>query len=165
MKIIQNFTPVNFTPGRKGIYPPDTIVIHVTEGSFASARAWFRDPAAQVSAHYGVSRKGEIEQWVDEANTAWCNGRVNMPTAAIVKERLKSNPNNWTVSIENEGTGKEELTDLQRNSLLFLTKDIATRRKIPLTRRHIIRHQEIYSLKTCPGVISVDRLVRELNCP
>lgn len=165
MKISSELLTINFSKGRKGIYPPDVITIHVTEGKASSVRSWFKNPDASVSSHYMVQRDGAIVQFVREEDTAWCNGRVNAPTAAIVKERLKTNPNHWTVSIENEGTGKEELSDLQRNSLLFLIKDIATRRDIPINRRHILRHQEIFSLKTCPGVISVDRLVREANCP
>lgn len=165
MKISSELLTINFSKGRKGIYPPDVITIHVTEGKAASVRSWFKNPTSSVSSHYMIQRDGAIVQFVREEDTAWCNGRIHMPTAAIVKERLPSNPNRWTISIENEGTGKEELSDLQRNSLLFLIKDITTRRTIPLTRRHIIRHQEIYSVKSCPGVISVDRIVRELNCP
>lgn len=165
MKISSELLTINFSKGRKGVFPVDTIVIHVTEGSAAAVRSWFRNPTASVSSHYMVQRDGAIVQFVREEDTAWCNGRVDHPTAEIVKERLPTNPNRWTVSIENEGTGKEDLTDLQRNSLLFLIKDIAVRRNIPLNRRHILRHQEIFKPKTCPGVISVDRLVRELNCP
>lgn len=169
MKISSELLTVNFARGRKGAYPPDCITIHVTQGSASAVRSWFNNPQAQVSSHYMVTRKGDIVQFVREEDTAWTNGRVDHPTAPIVLERITTNPNNWTVSIECEGTGKEELTDPQRGSVLFLIKDIAARRRIPLSRRHIIRHQEIYSLKTCPGVISVDRLVKEANgipvCP
>lgn len=165
MKISSELLTLNFSKGRKGAYPVDTVVIHVTEGKAASVRSWFKNPDAKVSSHYMVQRDEAIVQFVREEDTAWANGRVHLPTAKIVQERLGSNPNHWTISIECEGTGKEELSDLQRNSLLFLIRDITTRRDIQVNRRHIIRHQEIYALKTCPGVISVDRLVREANCP
>ena len=169
MRISSELLKINFSRGRKGAYPVNCVVIHVTEGSAASVRSWFNNPAAKVSAHYMVQRDGAIVNFVREDDTAWANGRVDKPTAKLVRERITTNPNDWTISIECEGTGKEELTDPQRGSLLFLIKDICERKRIPLSRRHIIRHQEIYSLKTCPGIISVDRIVKQANgipvCP
>lgn len=169
MIISSELLKINFTKGRKGVYPPDCVTIHVTQGSAASVRAWFNNPAAKVSSHYLVTRKGDIVNFVKEEDTAWCNGRVDRPTAALVVQRISTNPNDWTISIEHEGSGLEELTDPQRGSSLMLIKDICARRGIPMDRRHIVRHQEIYRLKSCPGVISVDRLVKEANgipvCP
>jgi N-acetyl-anhydromuramyl-L-alanine amidase AmpD len=49
----------------------DSIVIHTTEGSYASAVATFKNPANQVSAHYIVDTNGAITQMVDLANRAW----------------------------------------------------------------------------------------------
>lgn len=166
MIIIKDFLTVNYQKGRKGAFPPDCIVIHVTEGGAASVRAWFKNPAAQVSSHYMVTRSGEIVQFVREEDTAWCNGRVNKPTAQVVKDRVGSNPNWWTISIEHEGTGRHDLTDAQRASSLWLMRDIQKRyHRITFDRQHILAHREIFSLKTCPGAIDVDRLVRELNQP
>jgi N-acetyl-anhydromuramyl-L-alanine amidase AmpD len=139
-------------------------VIHVTEGDERSVRAWFHDPAANVSAHYMVTKAGEVVHFVHEYDTAWANGRVDHPTAKMVLERAPSNPNNWTISIEHEGNGKEELTTPQRAASLALIRDIQTRHHLILSdRRHIVGHHEIYSLKPCPGAISVDRIVNELN--
>lgn len=166
MNLIEAILPVNFQKGRKGTYSPDCIVIHVTEGDYRSVISWFRNPAANVSAHYMVTRTGDVYHFVHEYDTAWANGRVDHPTAELVLERPGSNPNNWTISIENEGNGKEELTTTQRASLLELIKDIQKRHPLILSdRRHIVGHHEIYSLKTCPGAISVDRIVREVNTP
>ncbi len=165
MNIVKDFVPsTNYSKGRKGAYPPDTIVIHVTEGNAASVRAWFKNPASSVSAHYMVQKDGLVIQFVREEDTAWANGRVDHPTAALVLERIGTNPNAWTISIENEGSGQEELTIPQRQSLLFLIRDIQKRHHhITNDREHIVGHHEIYSLKTCPGAISVDRIVRELS--
>ena len=162
IKVTPELISVNYTPGREGAYPVDAIVIHVTQGSAASVRSWFNDPSANASTHYMVTRAGGIVQFVREQDKAWGNGRKNRPTSALVLERINTNPNDWTISIEHEGTGKEELTDIQRIASVWLIRDIARRNpRIGLNRRQILRHQEIFSLKTCPGKISVDRLVQE----
>lgn len=166
MNIIKDFITVNYQKGRKGAFSVDRIVVHVTQGSAASVRAWFKNPAAQASTHYMVTRVGEIVQFVREEDTAWGNGRVDHPTAQVVKDRVGSNPNWWTISIEHEGTGRFDLTDAQRKASLWLMRDIKKRHhRITFDRQHILRHHEIFSLKTCPGAIDVDRLVRELNQP
>jgi N-acetylmuramoyl-L-alanine amidase len=153
---------VNRTKGRGG-QKVDAIVMHVSEGSMVGMRSWFNDPASEVSAHYGISRKGEIEQYVDEADTAWSNGRVLRPTAALVLARPGSNPNRWTVSIEHEGTGKDDLTSEQRAASAWLVADIAKRHGIPLDRKHVIRHHEIYAGKTCPGAVNVEKVLVVAN--
>lgn len=164
MNVIQDLLPINFSKGRKGAYPVDAIVIHVTEGGAESVRAWFKNPAAQVSSHYLTTKKGLVYQFVRETDTAWANGRVAHPTAELVLARPSANPNGWTISIENEGTGLEELTTPQRKILMWLIRDIQSRnRRITSDRRHILRHNEIYALKSCPGRISVDRIVADLN--
>jgi N-acetylmuramoyl-L-alanine amidase len=166
MKIIPDFLTINYSKGRKGAYRPDAIVIHVTEGNAESVRGWFNNPNAEVSSHYLTTKKGLIYQFVREDDTAWANGRVAHPTAELVLNRPSSNPNWWTISIENEGSGHEELTTPQRKALMWLIRDIQSRHhRITSDRRHILRHNEIYSLKSCPGVISVDRIVKELNEP
>ena len=169
MRISSELLKVNFRRGRRGAYPVDAVVIHVTEGLAASVRSWFNNPKSGVSSHYMVTRKGDIVNFVREEDTAFCNGRVDRPTASLVRQRMTTNPNDWTVSIECEGTGRQELTDPQRGSVLMLIKDICSRRRIPIDRTHVLRHQEIFSRKTCPGIISVDRLVKEANgipvCP
>jgi N-acetylmuramoyl-L-alanine amidase len=159
MKLESRFLSTNFRKGRRAT--PDTIVIHVTEGTAASVIEWFNDPAAEVSAHYMVEKDGTIVAFVHEDDEAWAQGRVDHPTAAVVRERPTVNPNAYCISIEHEGDGTHELTDAQRASSILLIRDIAARYNIPIDRRHVIGHHEIYAPKTCPGAISVDRLVHE----
>ena len=73
----------NYTVGRP--YPPlNTIIIHDTEGSYASAISWFQNPASQVSAHYVIrSVDGQITQMVRDANTAWHAGNWDYNVRAI----------------------------------------------------------------------------------
>lgn len=157
--IAKRLLTLNHSRGRKG-HVPDMITIHVTEGNAQSVRSWFNAPVANVSAHYMVCVDGSIEQFVDEDDTAWVNGRIDHPTAALVLERPGVNPNLFTIGIEHEGTGKQPLTALQREASVSLIRDIAIRRCIPITRRHVVGHREIFSLKSCPGAIDVDELVR-----
>jgi hypothetical protein len=139
----------------------DQITIHVTEGTAASARNWFNDSTADVSAHYLVSVLGAIDQFVDEEDTAQHNGRVDNPTAPLVLERPGINPNAWSIGIEHEGVGTHELSPAQRAASTWLISDIVKRRPaIKLDRRHIVGHHEVFSKKTCPGAINVDALVR-----
>jgi N-acetylmuramoyl-L-alanine amidase CwlA len=159
MKLEVRFLAINFRKGRR--MPADTIVIHVTEGSASSVIEWFNDPKAEVSAHYMVQKDGTIVAFVHEEDEAWAQGRIDNPTAAVVRDRPTANPNAYCIAIEHEGDGTHELTDPQRASSLTLIREICARWKIPIDRRHIIGHHEIYSKKTCPGAIDVDRLVHD----
>lgn len=103
------------------------IVIHVTDGSFAGALSWLKNPAAKVSAHYLVrSSDGKIVQLVSEVNTAW-HVRCWNP---------------YTIGIEHEGftsTG-EDLTEELYAASAKLVADIASRRNIPIDNEHVIGH-------------------------
>jgi N-acetylmuramoyl-L-alanine amidase CwlA len=137
----------------------DQITIHVTEGSAASVRNWFNNPAAEVSAHYMVTKAGEIDQFVDEDDTAFHNGRIHAPTAPLVLERPNVNPNAYSIGIEHEGDGKSDLTPAQRAASAALIADISVRRKIPIDQRHVVGHGQVYAKKSCPGKIDVHALL------
>lgn len=165
LKVTRRPCSDNFHKGRIGKdgkrWTPDAITIHVTEGTAASARSWFNTKTADVSSHYLVAKNGDRDQFVDEDDTALTNGVVDRPEAALVLARPGVNPNLWTISIEHEGRGNEDLTSDQLASSAELIADIVRRRPvIQLNRRHIIPHREIRKSKTCPGKIDVDRLIR-----
>lgn len=159
MQIEQQLLSVNFRHGRRAAV--DRIVIHVTEGDADSVVSWFNNPKAEVSAHYMVRKDGVIVQFVREEDEAWAEGRIDEPTAKVVLARPNVNPNSYCISIEHEGTGREDLTGAQRAASIALVRDIAMRYKIPLDRDHVLRHHEIYALKSCPGAINVDTLVAD----
>lgn len=144
----------------------DMIVVHVTEGSAPSVREWFNDPAAQVTAHYLVPIASGVEWFVDEDDTAYHAGQLVTPSSALVRERYAAGgytPNSYGIGIEHEGDGQHELTNGQRSRSVALIADICSRRKIPADRVHILGHHEIKASKTCPGAISVDRLVADVR--
>lgn len=143
----------NFTSGRK-IYKPEAVVIHIMEGSLAGTDSWFKSPASNVSAHYGIGKTGEVHQYVKETDTAWHAGRVNNPSWQLIKPGGNGhfiNPNYYTIGIEHEGNESSDWTEDMYNSSSEMIKSICSRWNIPIDRNHIIGHHEIYSLKTCPG--------------
>lgn len=87
--------PNNFTEG--GQESVRGVVVHVMDGSLAGTDAWFRNPTAKASSHFGTGRKGELYQWVDTDDRAWAQAAGNRT---------------W-LSVENEGQGGDALTDAQ----------------------------------------------------
>lgn len=109
-----------------------TIVIHTTDGSYSGTLSWFRNPAAQASAHYVVrSSDGEITQMVREKDEAWHagNGAVNNASVGIEHEAFTSNCS-W-------------YSDAMYRSSAQLVAYLATKYLIPVDRTHIIGHNEV----------------------
>jgi hypothetical protein len=118
----------NYRAGRSQTI--STIVIHVTQGSYAGTISWFKDPAAQVSAHYVIrSSDGQVTQMVAEKDTAWHVGSENGYTIGIEHEGFVDDPS-W-------------FTDAMYRSSAALTSNIADRRGIPKDRAHIKGHVEM----------------------
>lgn len=149
----------NFRKGRVGNPRIDMVVIHVIEGTLASADAWFNNPESGVSAHYGIGKSREVHQYVREEDTAYHAGRVQHATSALVLQR-GTNPNSFSVGIEHEGTADSIWPDTLYEDSAQLVAAIARRHGIPLDRTHIVGHHEIYAPKSCPGKGDVDRIVR-----
>lgn len=152
--------------GRK--YVPFVIVNHISAGSASSVDSWFTSAGNTVSsAHFLVTRTGEIHQYVRIEDMAWSNGldvatNLRAATAAVVYEQ-KVNPNLYTVSIEHEGyegNGLDgQLTDPQFEASVWLHFYIQKYIKqtygtdFPLDREHVIGHCEINCISKphCPG--------------
>jgi hypothetical protein len=151
----------NFRKGRHG-FEPRAIVIHIIVGSLESAGLTFRDPRSGVSAHYGVGKSGRVHQFVEEGDTAFHAGTVVEPTWRLIDPNV--NPNLYTVGIEHEGQPQDIWPAEQYGASAALVREIAGRWQIALDRDHIIMHREIRASKTCPGVVDMDRLIREAAC-
>lgn len=167
MKIIKKSTPNKM--GRQG-WKPDMIVSHITEGSYSGAVSWLMNPTSQASAHFVVSKKGEITQLVDIREAAWINGtstdesknnHYSKSTLKLVRDR-KTNANYYTIGIEHEGfsnQGQGRLTPEQFRATVWLHKYILAEVKriygidIPLDREHIVGHYQIDPIRkpNCPG--------------
>ena len=121
--------PENFTVGRSGS-GVGAVVIHATEGSYAGAISWFRDPRAGLSAHYVIrASDGEIAQLVAEADTAFHARGFNRSAIGIEHE---FDPDH--------GIG---YTDALYRSSASLVCAITRRYGIPADRAHIRGHSEL----------------------
>ncbi len=139
-------------------YHPEAIVIHIAEGSFSAIGNWFRNPVSQVSAHYGVGKNGEIDQYVAESEMAWHAGNVYRPTWHLLKAGV--NPNLYTIGIEHAGYANDSWTDAMYQASANLVRQISQKYGIPLDRDHIIGHREIYARKSCPGYqVDLNKLI------
>lgn len=170
VKRFNQCAPTNWKHGRtwvsNGRGTVDCMTVHVTEGSASSVRAWFAESRESgTSAHYMVTLDGVVESFVGEDDTAYHAGQLNAPSNTLVQLRYANGgytPNGYAIGIEHEGDGEHELTGAQRKASVLLMWDIHDRRGVPIDRSHIFGHHEVKASKTCPGKISVDRLVAEL---
>ena len=107
------------------------VVVHVTESSFASTVAWFRNPRSGVSAHYVVGRDGQIVQMVPDDEIAWHAG------------------NHWynahSIGVEDEGIVEVPgtFTDVEYRASASLVAGLLRRYRIPADRRHVIGHNQV----------------------
>jgi N-acetyl-anhydromuramyl-L-alanine amidase AmpD len=167
VNIIQKSSPNKMS--RNG-WKPDIIVCHITEGSYAGAVSWLCNTASKASAHFVVSKNGEVTQLVPLNMAAWANGTSTDASSSVYYGKAKSsivrsrktNANYYTVSIEHEGVYSQThgaLTDKQLSATIELIKYIRSEVKriygidIPIDRQHIIGHYEIAPVTKphCPG--------------
>ncbi|MEU2061536.1 N-acetylmuramoyl-L-alanine amidase [Streptomyces sp. NPDC013455] len=124
--------PANYRRAdRPADYRLDRVVVHVTQGGYASAVKAFQDPAHGAAAHYIVRRDGRITQLIRELDVAFHAGN------RAYNER--------SVGIEHEGFVEEpgSFTDAMYASSARLTAAICRRYGIPADRDHVIGHVEV----------------------
>lgn len=120
-------------------HPIRYVVIHVTQGSYASAINWFQNPNSNVSAHYVIrSSDGDITQMVREKDIGWHAGNRTY--------------NEQSIGIEHEGyvSNCTWFTDIMYRTSAYLVRHITARYGIPRDREHIIGHNEV------PGATHTD---------
>ncbi|RPF36459.1 N-acetylmuramoyl-L-alanine amidase [Streptomyces sp. TLI_185] len=112
-------------------YSIDRVIIHVTQGGFASAVKAFQDPDHKAAAHYIVRQDGHITQMIRELDVAFHAGNREY--------------NERSVGIEHEGfvERRSSFTDAMYASSARLTAGICKRYGIPVDREHIIGHVEV----------------------
>ncbi|MFJ9868789.1 N-acetylmuramoyl-L-alanine amidase [Streptomyces sp. NPDC101165] len=112
-------------------YRIDRVVIHVTQGGYASAVKVFQDPAHGAAAHYIVRKDGRITQLIRELDVAFHAGNREY--------------NERSVGIEHEGFVEDpsSFTDAMYAASARLTAAICGRYGIPVDREHVIGHVEV----------------------
>jgi hypothetical protein len=108
----------------------DDIVIHDTEGRFIGSVRALQNARREASAHFVVSRRGQVVQLVPVTDVAWHAG------------------NGWwnlhSIGIEHEGwANRHGYTEAEYRASAELVAYLAHRWGIPLDRRHIIGHAEV----------------------
>lgn len=115
--------PKNYLPGRRKNSQISAIVIHYTASmGIEGTISWFKNPIAQVSAHYVIGRDGRVVQMVRDEDTAYHAGRSELAGVA--------NVNYFSIGIELVGTGDSGFTDRQLASLYSLVEVLVSRYKI-----------------------------------
>lgn len=141
MKIIQDLTDVNYTPGNSG---REYIVLHYTGNETDTAKAnatWFRNVNRGASAHYFVDQTS-IYQVVSDQNTAWAVGR-NYGANNLFGQCTNGN----SLSIEMCST-RGRIADETLRHTTELTRTLMKKYGIPVDR--VVRHWDVCS-KECPG--------------
>ncbi|WP_078876209.1 N-acetylmuramoyl-L-alanine amidase [Streptomyces sp. 769] len=125
-------SPANYRQAnRPDDYTVDRVVIHVVQGSFATALKVFRDPFHEASAHYVVRGDGHIAQTVRELDVAFHAGNRGY--------------NERSVGIEHAGfvDRPESFTPDMYAASARLTAGICRRYDFPADREHVVGHIEV----------------------
>jgi N-acetyl-anhydromuramyl-L-alanine amidase AmpD len=120
----------NMTQSNRTARTIDAIVIHSTEGRFVGSVRYLQRRRTRGSAHFVVSRLGQVVQLVPVTDVAWHSG------------------NGWwnlhAIGIEHEGwVNRNGFTEAEYRASAQLVAYLAHRWGIPLDRRHIIGHNEV----------------------
>ncbi|MCZ7416389.1 MULTISPECIES: N-acetylmuramoyl-L-alanine amidase [unclassified Streptomyces] len=110
----------------------DRVVIHVIQGSYATALRVFQDAGHGAATHYVVrTSDGRVAQMVRELDVAYHAGNRSY--------------NERSVGIEHEGfvDRPEDFTDGMYRASARLTADICDRYSLPKDREHIVGHNEV----------------------
>jgi MYXO-CTERM domain-containing protein len=130
--------PSNYTAN--GMISYDYVVVHTMQGYYGGSQSWFKNPAANVSAHFVMrASDGEVTQMVKLKDRAWHVG----------------NSNPYSIGIEHEGFIDEPAwyTWETYMSSAMLTRWTADELDIPRDRNHIVGHVELPNqTHTDPGI-------------
>lgn len=136
----------NYTKGRSR-RKIEMIAIHHMAGVLTAKQcgAIFQKAGRGGSSHYGIGKDGEVGQYVDETNTAWCNSNWD------------SNCKSVTIETSNcEVGGDWKVSDTVLNKLIKLVADIAKRNGLGrlVKGKNVVWHS-MYANTNCPRKIFV----------
>ncbi|HLU65064.1 MAG TPA: peptidoglycan recognition family protein, partial [Kofleriaceae bacterium] len=120
----------NYQNASRGAGQINYVIIHTVQGSYSGAISWFKNSAANVSAHYVTrSSDGQITQMVDDADIAWHDACFNSETIGIEHEGYVQDPDAW-------------YTEAMYMESAKLTAWLCDQYGIPKDRAHIMGHGE-----------------------
>jgi N-acetyl-anhydromuramyl-L-alanine amidase AmpD len=130
LRVLVRHTP-NETRTNRTARTIDAIVIHDTEGRFIGSVRALQNARREASAHFVVSRRGQVVQLVPVPDVAWHAGNRAW--------------NLHSIGIEHEGWANRRgsYTEAEYRASAQLVAYLAHRWGIPLDRRHIVGHDEV----------------------
>jgi N-acetyl-anhydromuramyl-L-alanine amidase AmpD len=129
LRVLIKHTP-NKTDSNRTARTINGIVIHDTEGRFIGSIRALQNPRVDGSAHFVVSRRGQIVQLVPVTDVAWHSGN--------------SYWNLHSIGIEHEGwAGRRAYTEAEYRASAQLVAYLAHRWTVPIDRKHIIGHYQV----------------------
>lgn len=129
LRVLIKQTP-NKTESNRTRATINAIVIHDTEGRFIGSVRFLQRARTHGSAHFVVSRRGQIVQLVPVTDVAWHSG--------------SSWWNLHSIGIEHEGwVGRRGYTEPEYRASAQLVAYLAHRWSVPIDREHIIGHDEV----------------------
>lgn len=157
------------TPNRQigQLYNPLGWVLHGTLGSYKGAISWLttpaekRNPISYSSAHFVISKKGEVTQLAEINDITWHAGLVSNPTYRArlylprkigipkiipIPNSQYENPNKYFVGVEFELYEEEELTPQQITTFVNLVKQYSHIPKLFLCHKEITDYKFDFSL-------------------
>lgn len=141
----------NYTEGRD-VAVSEIVIHHAATTDFDGIGRTFQNPNRAASAHYGVGQNQNVDQYVQEGDTAWHAG--NWPH------------NQKSIGIENvnaTGAPNWDVAQSTFDTLVELVRDIATRHNLlPLVvGKNLFGHKDVSSLGTaCP--VTLEGRLQEL---
>ena len=137
--------PNNFTIGRNG-RTIKRLIVHSTQGTLQATANHFNNPKAKVSAHYGIGKKRELEQYVKLADTAHHAG-------------------NWKINLESVGIEFEDIYDgVEHNPVQYdlgaeLIAALCKRFKLGKPSSSNVEPHNKYRATLCPADLDVQKLI------
>ena len=155
--LVSAFIPARwYSEGRDGRHIEMITLHHMASIMTAEQCGKAFQGTRKASAHYGVGKDGEIDQYVDEKNTAWANANWDSNCRAV------------TIEASNDSTGGDwHIGDNTLNSLIKLVADIAKRNNLgKLVKGKNLTWHRMYCATTCPGeymLSKIDYIIEEAN--
>lgn len=125
----------------------DSIIIHHTDGKFPGCAEWLCNPASKVSAHWLITKTGDLHHLVDDKYAAWHSGyaRWNRRSIGIELETSKD---------------KADYTGQQMLALKLLLYSLMRHYGIP--KENVLGHKEIAPGRKIDPAFDMDKFRSEL---
>lgn len=145
MEIIHN-PSLNFS---KSNYVKFGVQLHKTLGLMPDTLGWLTNKKSYVSAHYLITKKGQIHQLVQLNRRSWSSGKIYKPSKRAKKIMLKNfltyvKPSHYLIQVEFECLENETYTEEQYKSFVWLCYNVIP---FPVSHANLLTHQDTCSYK------------------